>query len=72
MPRNRRKAYVPVGMATNLMPLRKAGYRGVDLVGVNTVLHTTSDRMDQVKEDAVGDYVRADHELARRIVGEEG
>jgi hypothetical protein len=62
---------IPVGMATDLMPFRKAGYRGIDFIGMAGRSHTTGDRMDLANEDNLADYVKAGCELAKRLAKEE-
>lgn len=59
--------YIPVGMATDLMPFHRAGYQGVDFLGLAGKSHSTQDRMNLVREPALSDYVRLGVELVKRL-----
>jgi hypothetical protein len=62
-----RPAYIPLGMATDLMPFRKVGYKGIDFIGMAGKSHTAGDRMELVNERTLADYVLAGFELAKRL-----
>jgi Zn-dependent M28 family amino/carboxypeptidase len=61
---------IPVGMATDCMPFRKAGYTGVDFIGLAGKSHTTRDRIDLIREQALADYVTMGCELSKRLAKE--
>jgi hypothetical protein len=58
-----KKTYIPVGMATDLMPWARAGYQGLDFIGPAYHSHTPQDRVSLVNERTLGDYVRLGHGL---------
>jgi len=62
--------YIPTGMATDLMPIRRAGYRGIDFIGMAGASHTTADRIGLVIEAALGDYVKVGLGVVMGMVGE--
>ena len=64
-----RTFYIPLGMATDQMPLARAGFEGIDLIGVDGVMHTTADRMDRVKPATLADYVKAGLGLSKYALG---
>jgi hypothetical protein len=61
------KTYIPVGMATDLMPWARAGYPGLDFIGPAYVSHTPADRIRLVNEQTLGDYVKLGLEFTRAL-----
>ncbi len=55
---------IPAGMATDLFPVKKAGYKGVDFIGMAAGSHTRGDRIELVKESSLAEYVKVGMELA--------
>ncbi|HUT55776.1 MAG TPA: M28 family peptidase [bacterium] len=62
-----KKIYIPAGMATDLMPWRRAGYNGLDFIGPAYQSHTPADRISLVNERILADYVKLGHELSRAL-----
>lgn len=58
---------IPVGMATDALPFRRAGYACLDFIGMASKSHTTKDRMDLVREESLGQYVEVAEELIRSL-----
>ncbi len=58
---------IPLGMATDLAPFRKAGYKGLDFISAAGKSHTPKDTIGRVKADVLGDYVIACCELIKRL-----